>query len=433
MGLLPVLAALAVAAPAAEPTGTTRLTLDEALGEASRANPDLLLARNQVQLAGVDVYASWSGVLPRLDLTGAFGRDLYPSPVNDIGDHSLALTLQLPLFDGARSWNAIRRARVAATGTERSLDETTLAVAFDVMRRFYEVVKAREQLRVLVATVDRSEEFARRTEALFEAGRASRADVLMARGNAGTDRIAAEQAQARLDQVRADLATAIGRDRTAGFDVVPPATLAGPAGAQDVDPPDETTLLADARRSRPLLAAQAQAVRAAEVDESIARGAWFPVIGVQASYTRVSTIFAGEGGVFGDLSRQYAATAQLVLQWNLFAGRQTLAAERRAALTTGRSRTQSRQAELQVAGEIARARASVVALQRARAIAAQNLVHAQQGVEVARDRLQAGAAQQLELRDANLKLTQAELDVLDTTIDAIVARADLRRAVGSTP
>ena len=71
-----------------------------------------------------------------------------------------------------------------------------------------------------------------------------------------------------------------------------------------------------------------------------------------------------------------------------------------------------------------------MSLQRAAALAAENLVTAEQGVALARERLQAGAANQLELRDANLKLTQAQLDLIDARIDHVVARADLNRAVG---
>jgi outer membrane protein TolC len=66
------------------------------------------------------------------------------------------------------------------------------------------------------------------------------------------------------------------------------------------------------------------------------------------------------------------------------------------------------------------------------ALAADNLVAAQQGAALARDRLEAGAASQLEVRDAALKLTQAELALLQARIDHAVAAADLGRAVGGT-
>jgi outer membrane protein len=453
-----LLAALSAAAP---------ITLDEALAEAARANADIALARASADLGGVDAYASYAGVLPRLDLSAAFGhqftgastqvtafpqftigpngvpvpvldQDLKPVfaqsavaiPATDNEAYTLGLTLQLPLFDGARSWNAIRRARTSATAAARSLDETALGVAFETARRFYEVVKAAESLRVLEATVDRSREIVRRAEALFEAGRGSRADVLTAQGNLGNDRIAVEQQRAILDQARANLAVILGRDAGAPLDVVPPGLVAGPALPSTAPPAADAELLEKARRARPLILAQAEGVRAAELDESIARGGWSPVVSARGSYNRSGPALSGHDGVYGPISRQYVADAQVVVAWNLFNGRQTLADEQRAAIAARRARAQAAQAEQQVSNEIARARASVIALSRAAGIAAENLATAQQGVALARERLDAGAATQLEVRDASLKLTQAELSLVQARVDHAVASADLNRAVG---
>jgi outer membrane protein TolC len=49
---------------------------------------------------------------------------------------------------------------------------------------------------------------------------------------------------------------------------------------------------------------------------------------------------------------------------------------------------------------------------------------------LAERRFDAGAATQIEIRDALLNLTRAQLTLLTTRIDAIIARADLNRAVG---
>ncbi len=457
MRALVSLAVLAVSAASAPHADDSPMTLDDALAEAARANADVKLGRATSELSSVDVYGSYAGVLPRLDLSAAFGRDFVGSrsvvtafptaidpatgqpvfqqrlvsiPASDNADYSLGLTLQLPLFDGERNWRAIERARVAARGSDRTLDETRLNVAFEVTRRFYEVLKAQESLRVLEETVARSEEFVRRAEALFEAGRGGRLDVLTARGNLGADRIAVEQAQARLIQARADLSVITGRDAGEALPIAPPAAVAGPGLPSAEEPPAQQLLLDRARRSRPLLSAQAENVRAAEIGESIAHGAWFPVVSAQASYTRQGPNLAGSDGVYGDPARQYAANAQVLLQWNLFNGRQTLADEQRAAISTRRARAQAEQAEQQVSAEIARARSNLVAFQRAAALAADNLTAAEQGVALARSRLEAGAASQLELRDASLKLTQAKLTLVNARIDHVVARADLNRSVG---
>ena len=452
-----LLALLALAATAPPP-----ITLDEALAEAARANSDLLLARHDAARAGVDTYASYAGVLPRLDLNASFGHDFLGAqrivqalpvavtvnpvtgllnpltfqqeivsiPAIDYADYALGLTLALPIFDGLRNWNTIHEAEAAERSAHKSVDEALLTTAFETTRRFFEVLKAQESLRVLEETVARSEQIVERARALFEAGRGGRLDVLTAEGNLGHDRIAVAQGEAQLEFAGADLASILGREATRPIAVVPPASVAGPVRPAALEPPAPEELLALARRERPLLAARAESVRAAEAAESVARGGWYPVVGAQASYNRQGPTFSGSEGVYGDPTQQYTATAQIVVQWNLFNGRQTLADEERAAIARRRSLTQAEQAEQQVSAEIARARANLVSLGRSAILAEGNLRAAEQGVSLASDRLEAGLASQLEMRDASLKLTQARLDLLDARIDEVVARADLNRAVG---
>jgi outer membrane protein TolC len=431
------LPALLLAAVAGAP-----LTLDDALAEAARASGDVALARAQVAEAGVDVAESWAGVLPRLDLTvsaghlwtgeqrtaAGFGLPAFVGPASDTAQYEGRVDLQLPLFDGGRNWNTICRSAASERAAARELDETRLSVGFETLRRFYELVKAQESLRVLEATVVRSEEFARRAEALFEAGRGSRADVLAAVGNLGSDRIAVEQGQARVAGAQADLAVVIGRDRSDDLEAVPPPAVLGQVPPADAPPGAE--LLAVARRSRPLLASRGEDIRAAELSQAVARGAWFPSLAARGIYDRQSATFGGDYGMIGAPQKQYAATAALVLTWNLFEGGRTRGEEQRAAVAATRARVQAAQADTQVAAEIARARANLAALGRAAVIAADNLAAAEQGVRLARDRLDAGAATQLEVRDASLKLTQAQLTLVQTRIDRVVARADLSRAVG---
>ena len=69
----PILLLLPLALAAAE---APPITLDEALATAAKSNVDLKISGTDRALAGVDEYASWAGVLPRLDLGAYFGEAL---------------------------------------------------------------------------------------------------------------------------------------------------------------------------------------------------------------------------------------------------------------------------------------------------------------------------------------------------------------------
>jgi outer membrane protein TolC len=235
----------------------------------------------------------------------------------------------------------------------------------------------------------------------------------------------------RAAQARHALAEALGRDDGADVAVVAPAALDGVAPAAP-EPPALEALLAAGRERRPTLAAQAALVDAAETAIGSARAGFLPTVSAQASYGRQGARLAGDGGgVYrDDPSRNYAASTELVLSWNLFEGRRTVANVRSAEASARRARASRDRTAAQVAKEIADARAAVAALSREVALAAESLALAEQGLTLARERLDAGLASQLEVRDASLKLTQAELSLLEARVDDAVGRADLARAVG---
>jgi outer membrane protein len=439
--------AAAILAAAAPARAAAPLTLDEALEIAARRSTDLAAARADANSASADETASVAGVLPRLDLSASFGHDFagasdqarfvlqggvpipVPStPAADQASFAAGLRLSQPLFDWG-TFRDVSRARFSQRAAERSYDETALLVSFAVTQRFYEVVRADRTLDVFQKTAARSEEFVRRTEALYAAGRVAKSDVLQAQSNLANDRVAVEAQRIRVSQSRNALAAALAYDSGEELSVVPPASLEGAAAASP-EPPSIGELLALARERRPALAAQDALVSAADAAVSSANGRWFPTVSAQGAYNRQGADLTSSSGVYGDPTRNYSATVALVLSWNIFEGRFTTATVRRAEAQLSRARASQGATAARVVQEVADARASASSLVRQVALAQEALAVAQQGLALARERLDAGLATQLEVRDASLKLTQAELSLVGSRIDGAVARADLARAVG---
>ena len=443
--LVPAIALALAGAPAAR--AEPPLTLDDALAAATRASPELSLARADADVAAADPISSTAAVLPRLDLQASFGHDftgrsperslvqgslsitLPPAAASDRESNGLTLRLTQTVFDWA-AFRELARARSSARAAARQYDEAVLATAFEVTRRFYEVVRTERTLAALERTAARSQELVSRADALFQAGRAPKADTLQARVNLANDQVAAEAQRVRVSQARHALAQALGRRDGAELGVVPPASLDAPAAVTS-EPPPVDALLQAAKARRPALAAQAALVDAAEAAAGGARAGYLPTLSAQASYSRQGYAFSrAPESVYGDPSLAYSATAQLVLSWNLFEGRRTVANARRADAQARRARASEEKTAALVAQEIANARAALVSLGRQVKLAAEGLAVAERGLVLARERLDAGLANQLEIRDASLKATQAELSLVQARIDEAVARADLARAAG---
>ena len=452
--LVPLSALLAVALPG-QGRAAAPLTLDDALALAARANADLLAARADVRSAQADRAAATATLLPRLDLTAGFGhtftgktapqtftytfRDPPPgspqtttietsSPTGNNSAYSAGLQLTQPLLDLARL-RSLDQSRQAGRATERQYDELTLTVAFGVTQRFYALVKQERALAVLEKTAQRSQELVDRADALFTAGRSPKSDTYAARVNLQTDRLNVEGQQVRVAQARSALAQALGQVDAQGLAVTAPAALDA-AELPTGEPPALDALLARARERRPALDANAARLAAARAGVAVSRAGYLPTLSAEASYARSGARLTGPYSVYGEPRNAYDASARVVLSWNLFQGGGTRAAVQRAEAQTARAEAEAQRTQETVAVEVQDARATVVSLGRQLALSAESLHLARAALQLATERFAAGLASQLEERDANLKLSQAELTYLETRIDHAVAVADLNRAVG---
>lgn len=444
--ILSLAAALLLAATGAPPES---LTLEEALDEASRTNADLRVARAQLEAARADVVSAWSGLLPRLDLQATFGHtfdgastyvdprtgERVPElalPATDFESYRASLQLRQPVFDGLRALREVQQARASRRAAVLQVDEAALETGFEVARRFYGLLRAERTLRVLERAVTRSDELVMRAAELVIGGRGTKADVIQARVNLANDLLAVEAQRLQVHQARSALATILGRPGDAPVAAIPPAALDAPGVPSDDLPPLDA-LVARAREARPGLRAQAALVSAADRGVGAARAGYWPQVSAVGSYARSGPALSGAAGVYDDPRRDYVAEGQIVLAWNLFAGRETAAAVRRARASRDAAIAAADRFEQALAKEVADARAAVSGLGKQIVIAASTVTAAEQGLEIARERAEAGRGTQLEVRDANLKLTNAELALAQARIDRAIALADLARATGALP
>ena len=430
------------------------LTLDDALSMAAKRNAELEVARSDRDVADAEVRLSYQGILPRLDLNGSFGyqwegeqnqvqvvQNVPPPPpfvretvlygANSFPQYQLGLNFSWTVFDGLSSWNLIASSRAKSTAASHQYDEDSLRVAFEVTRRFYDVVKQQRALQVRKDAAALSEELVGRADALFPAGRGTKADTYNARVNLGNDRIAVQVQSAALVRARADLAVVLGLPSDAGLEVVAPGPVAGPGLPPLDEPPPLADALAKALKARPLLSAQRLSTQAAELDIARVQGEYWPNVSLQASYTKSTPELGTHYGLFVP-GTQYTAVAQVVLAWNLYAGGETRANVEKTEAQARRARALQEQAQQRVSYEVTSTREQVVALVASVATAQEMLDAADKGLRFARDKLEAGVGSQLEVRDATLKLAQARLTVVGAVVDLVVARADLNRAMGGT-
>lgn len=429
-----------VAAVAATP-----LTLEE-VKSGARQSLDSIRAQLDAEKAQSQVTTARSVILPQLDFNfGAaqtfggpqrifstvprvqpdgsltFEQRTVDTPAFTQGRFNLGLSWNQLLYDGGRWWNRLAQAGAQEEAAQGQLAEQQLASELEATRRFFELVKSQLTLQVLDESLHRSEELLLRAQALYEAGRGQRSAVYDAQTNIGNDEINLVRQRQRVHQARLALLQWIGRG-DADCEAVVPADLGAVQGLSSV-----ATALERAKKARPLFKSLQAQADAGELGVSVARADFLPRLSASAAYARTSPV---ADTFFADFSKQNAFTLGATLTWDLFSGFEHSAQLERARSDHRLALAQQRQALLDLEAEIRRAHEALTTEQDVLRIAERNLIAAQEQWRLEGERFAAGAGSSLEVRNAQLKLTQAQLTVLQGRSDVATARAVLERAMG---
>jgi outer membrane protein TolC len=378
---------------------------------------------------------SYNGVSRRLqgrpisfDANGVqqFANVIADFPAFYTGSDQVIVSVQQLLFDGGRWWNQIAQSGAQAEAADGQFLEQQMTSEYEGVRRFYVLYGNQRTLDVLLDTVKRSQDQLDRAIALYEAGRGTKSDAIQAQVNLGNDRLAAVRQRANIAGAQSDLAVWIAHPGAEELVAQDPGTITGPPTTVPVVQDAETR----ARAQRPLIKALANQVRAADYGVAVAKGAFWPRISANGSYSRTGSSI---DPVFTDPSRNNTLSAGITLSWDLFSGLGTVAQTNVARDNRFTAQINLTDAQRQIEGDIRRNLRAVEVDLEASKIAGDNRQAAADGLVLAQERFNAGLANTLEVRDAQLKLTQADLSLLQSRIDLEVAREALARTMGGLP
>ncbi len=430
---LPALAQ-ALPAPAPAPAVNGPLTLDQAIAHALEQDPVLLTQLLQARSAVEDVRTAQSNILPNLNFNASVngtrnagpqfvGGVILPNGVATTGLYSAGFTIRQLVFDGGKWWNNMAAFDKALVVQREQAEEQRLQTAYLAAQKFYELIRAQRSLNVLKEAARRSNDQADWTQKLFEGGRATQADVYAARANRDNDAVGVLSQEAVIENARQDLAIAIGRDPAQPLTVVDPPNLSNDPS----DPPSLQESIDKALSRRPSLRAFAAAIEQMKKNIDVARGDYWPVVSLNGTYQRQSQSLPDFSKPPDQLS---TLSGTINLTWNLFAGFATEANVNRAAIQLQLAQVNLMSGRRGVASDVERAIANWTSARTRAQVTKQAEENSVKNLDLARARQQVGVGTQLEVRDAELKVTQAQLSRLGALVDGHEAEAALRRAVG---
>ena len=415
--------AITIATPAA--AQQVEVTLDEAVRRALDVQPAMVQARGDESNAGGQRLAAIGAFVPTVTLNSAAFRQNSSSIVNGLPaqagtyTYNTGLSLNLDLFDGLRRLQRYRNAAATAEAANAGYTNQRFQVTLQTKQAFYNALATEELVRVAESQVRRAQQQLQISVDKLHAGSATRSDSLRSTVDYGNARIARLQAQANLATAQANLGRQVGIDRLVR--AVPDSTL--PAL------PDSIGLRAAALENSPqVVQAQAQA-RAFSATVWDQRSQYLPTLSVSYSTSSQGLTQPWQG--FSPPNRNLNQL-RFSLSWIIFNGfareQQQTAAVVQRDIANARAEDTRRQVNASLTQQLAATATAFEQIDIARA----NLAAATEDLRVQNERYRVGAATILDLLTSQAALTQAEVNLVQTRYNYLIARAQVEAVVGRT-
>jgi outer membrane protein len=400
------------------------LTLAEAEQMALRAHPAVQAADFNAQAAGQQITEARANLYPTAvgSVTGAGALPdsrLAAGALNNpiIYDRlASGVTVGQLVTDFGRTHNLVETSRLHAQAENQNAETTKAQVILDVQRTYYRILRAQAVLTVTRQTVDARQLVADQVKALAESKLKSQLDLSFANVNLASAKLDLADAQNNYQSALADFSTALGFPTAQNFELVEeplPSDL----------PKDLNNLIDTAIQKRPELASlraeQGAAEHFAEAEKDLSR----PTISALGSIGYIPTGQAALGNRFG--------AAGVNVNIPIFNGKLFHARQTEAELRAQAAARQVKDLENRVARDVRVAYLSAVNAYERLGLTAQLLDQAKLGLDLAKSRYDLGLGSIVELSQAQLNKTSAEIASARAKYDYQTERSVLAYQLGS--
>ena len=413
-------------------------TLEQCIQIAMQNNPQIEIARKQVEVQQAAVLGSYTGVMPTLtaNLVNANrttsgdtpviveGVVLREAPGSTRTNYSNNVFLRMNLYNGGRNWNTIRRDRQLVDNRQLGQASTENQVTVDVKTGYYGLLRALRLKEVQEENVRLNEEQLRRTQSMYEIGSVARVEVLQTTAALGAARITLHNREKDVLQARAALANVMGFGSSEVFEIVDP--LDG--GALDTTASmalPEALRMADS--TNPAIQRDEGGIRSAMLGTRMARGGLWPTISGSVGYSRSGVRFQD---VYGTYDKNWRLSFNLNLSMPILNGTQTYAEISQAQAQQLIAEETLRQTRRTTSLTIRNALLDLDTAREVITLSNDNIVASEESLRLAEERYRVGSGTLLEVFTAQEALVRAKSDLAGAQYDFLIAQARLDGALG---
>lgn len=400
-----------------------RLTLDQAERQALDNHPQVRAAQYVAQAAGETVKQLRSSFLPvaAASVTGTeaqSGSRIAAGGLNNpiiLDRVAGGVAVGQLLTDFGRTSALVRSGVLRADARRETVSGRQADVLLQVDRAYFNVLRAQAVAKVADETVAARKVVTDQVSAQAASGLKSALDVSFAQVSLSEAQILVVQARNDLEAGFAALSAAMGSAASAIYDLAEQPMPAEPTE-------DEATLVAEGLRDRPDLAAQRLSQRSAETFADAERAAWRPSVMLSGAFGAAPYRQVG-------LNERYAALGVNVTV-PLANGGLLSARRAEASFAASAERQRVRDLENAVSRDVRTASLDVHAAFRRLELAQQLQAHAADAADLAQARFENGLGSIVELTQAQLNKTRADIEATTARYDCQIRTAVLKFQTG---
>ena len=407
------------------------LRLSEAMAIALENNWGITLAENESRIAGLNNSLGNAGFLPSLDATATRSRnqnDTYQKYFddreregNDAVSNSINTGIQLSwtIFDGFNMFIQKKRLTELENMSQtqlRSVIETTIA---QVILAYYDIAVQERLTEVYSEAVQLSAERTRFARAMIDIGSGSELSYLQSAVDLNTDSAVYMQQLVILANSKAELNRILCRDLMASFEVISEIPLNDRLVYEQL-----WDLIEE--QNPDLIRARSNLI-VSSLDTKSSRSLMYPRINVNTGYNYNKS--ESEVG-FLLLNRNLGFQMGISLTYNLFNGFNTRNDIKAAKIREESAHAEFNQAELDIKSELLRIYNDYLTNLQLVKFESDNQELAMRNLEVAMEKYRIGAINDIELRETQQKLMDAETRYLLSQFRSKIAETELLRLSG---
>jgi outer membrane protein len=444
VSVLFLLAFMAMDASAQQP-----LTLEDCIQIALQNNATIRVNRNLNASADQDVDASYSGILPSVNMSASTGRyEAGPKEVEDnvlvgftpapdstaiyerkvvtqngftTNSNSFGVSLDQNVFDGGEWWEAIGYAKTQKEASDYDLKSVVDNIVLNVQQRFFDVLKERKLLEVNQLAVGRSQDQMNKTQKMFELGAVAKVDVYRSQVNLGNDKIQYLLQKNAVLQAEQNLNLVMGRDPKEKVEISADYII---RPAYD----NVENLIQQTLQNNPQLQKNELDKESSDIMVSRSYAVLWPRIGASFSYNRQNE---GIERVYTGWDKNWSISYGVRLSLNLFNGFQDKVRIQKSKLAAKNAWENFEQSKRETIAGVVQLVDNYNSYLEIIALNEENLKAAQEEYRLAEERYRIGSGTQLEVRDAQVNLTQAEDTLVRAKYSARVTQAQIETYLGN--